>query len=104
MIVPLELPIAVQFSRAVFRVVPNQSGKENKDKVTKRSFSCHRNVLSFIVRYKNRVIYHEKKLSFLKKKSSKNWKRVQTLIVISPKETQFILTRFFSLVHLHFDM
>ena len=69
MIVPLELPIAVQFSRAVFRVVPNQSGKENKDKVTKRSFSCHRNVLSFIVRYKNRVIYHEKKLSFLKKKN-----------------------------------
>ena len=62
MIVPLELPIAVQFSRAVFRVVPNQSGKkENKDKVTKRSFSCHRNVLSFIVRYKNRFIYHEKK-------------------------------------------
>ena len=66
MIVPLELPIAVQFSRAVFRVVPNQSGKENKDKVTKRSFSCHRNVLSFIVRYKNRVIYHEKNCHFSK--------------------------------------
>ena len=68
MIVPLELPIAVQFSRAVFRVVPNQSGKkENKDKVTKRSFSCHRNVLSFIVRYKNRFIYHVKNIVIFEK-------------------------------------